>query len=183
MLLLCVLLLAQSGSTNSTQPLLKGLNKIVLSVSSLPSDWEVSGFTSERLKTDAEIRLRRAGIEITEDLSADPLLIVSLDHFSDGGSIVYMVMIRLSEDAVVPDRGVRTLATTWSRASYGTVGRGRVDSLRGTISDKIDDFINDWLKANPPARSGSFQEFLGRDRPRVIVPPGALGSQPVTKKY
>lgn len=184
MRLLLVALMAVSGFAG--EPLLKGLKKLALAVPSLPAEWERSGFSANRIRTDVEIRLRRVGIEITADLS-DPLLVVSLSQFADGGSIIYAIEVRLTEDVVVLHRGASVVAQTWVKTSFGIVGSRRVDSLRVDITDKVDDFINDWLKANPPARSGSFEEFMRRDREaparsRFNPSSDPLGSQVVIQK-
>ena len=47
------------------------------------------------------------------------------------------------------DRSITCLSTTWQRGQVGILGRKVIDDLRGIVGDRVDEFINDYLAANP----------------------------------
>jgi hypothetical protein len=174
-ILLCALVLAAD---------LAGIRAVDVVVEKLPAEFtQKSGFNEQNLSTDIELKLRRHGVPL--DKRSGPYIHVSTQLIEDEEKNfwAFRVEVSLREPAVLERTAETAFCSTWRVATIGIVGVKRLAGLRSFVSDAADEFINDWLKANPPARSGSFSEFMERERPRVIVPPGPLGSQPVTKKY
>ena len=151
---------------------LKGLQEVSVVVRYEQSATAKTGlFDSEDIKRDAQIRLRRAGVSVVEE--SDHALVISLKSLASCSDIQFSMQweVQLEEPVSISRRpGKVDYAATWMIRNFGYAGKDVLSSARQWVGDAVDVFVNDWLKANPPARS-------------VIVPPWPLGSQPVTKKY
>ncbi len=63
------------------------------------------------------------------------------------GVYVYATMLNLYQDVSLVRNDKRSIAPTWSTASYGTAQK--LANVRRTIKDIVDSFINAWLSVNP----------------------------------
>ena len=67
-----------------------------------------------------------------------------------GSLYTYIQNIQLSQDVLLERNiNISFIAPTWQRRSVRYVGIERLDSIRDSIKDYIDKFINDYLTVNP----------------------------------
>jgi hypothetical protein len=127
-------------------------------VEPLDPEMERLGLTKEQIQTDVEIKLRKTGFNVKgKDEFFFPYiyLYINLGSFhSDSGSVAYTIGTSLNQEVLLDrNKTVNTIASTWSTGSIGIVGQSNVRQLRDKISDQVDEFINNWLKANASTTS------------------------------
>jgi hypothetical protein len=133
---------------------LKGLNGINVLIEQLRPEVETLGLTREQLQSDVELRFRMAGIRVASN-DEEGLLTVSLTGAGTprGGRKSWYFSLLVSYSQLVslvraPD--IRVVGTTWSRGFVGRVWEQElIRTLRDTVSDLVDEFINDYLAVNP----------------------------------
>ncbi len=148
----CVL--ATAGRAEySTDESLKGLKSVYVLVERTGPNEHKIGITDDILRTDAELKLRTAGMQVvdktTSDLDAamlyinvavtDGLAAASL-HVEIGQDVI----LRRDHDIALPT------VTTWAM-SY-TFSKPSSEAIRNRVRDCTDAFLNAWLKANPKPR-------------------------------
>jgi hypothetical protein len=111
------------------------------------------------LQTDTELRLRQSGIRVLDqsELAAAPgvpiltLQIVLLRLSTVSGLYAFDAHLDLEQSVQLTRDGTKRLsAVTWSTTgTIGVVGTNQLSSLRETARDLIDQFVNDYLAANP----------------------------------
>lgn len=168
--LLVVAVLALPAQTKPELDSLRGLSEflVIAGVSRVLAD---AGFTNEQIQTDVELRLRKAGLTVVaEDVMLAPWkrtaydaeterllkraqalaqLVVEARCFPvEEGLLSYRIRIEVRQ-AVTTTRKVGLLATTWEYEELGAVGRLKASSLRSTVADVVDRFLNAYLAANP----------------------------------
>ncbi len=142
--------------TLGQQPLvgLKGVYVMTTVESPKPEEIELLGLTKDQIQKDVELRLRKSGIKVLTNkewatMPGTPSLMVSLSAFTYLALCVYSIRVELFE-AVTLVRGGQTSASVWEAGlSVGMVGTKSIRTVRENIGDKIDEFINDYLAANP----------------------------------
>jgi hypothetical protein len=158
---------------------LKGLCGVEVVVEDLESTTESAGLHREDLITDAELRLRTAGVKVlslkeSSDAPGCPWLHVNVNAFPQGSGFVYAVNVELFQDALL-DRGESTklrqaLGKTpcaldqdeisafslwsWSGTHVltwrtGYVGYGPLEAVHQAVRDRVDKFANDFRAENP----------------------------------
>lgn len=130
---------------------LKGLKHFNVVIEDLEPAAEQAGLSRDRLKTDVELRLRRARLPVAEGHQDAFLYVhISVERTATNG-LAYCVRVSLAENAVLArDKAIFTLAETWKRAGIGvTPSSDFVSEARQAVGDQVDDFINDYLAANP----------------------------------
>jgi hypothetical protein len=129
---------------------LSGLNSIYISAIVLPNVLETNGLTTEKIKTDIEIKLRQAGFKV--DTITTPVLWILVDAFESkvqSGLLVYSIKVELKENTTLKrNTAVNVYAIIWERSAFGTVSSSQTNVIRETIKDFVDEFILDYLKAN-----------------------------------
>jgi hypothetical protein len=137
------------------QRALRGLNGVYVLVEVLNPEAERLGLTQDQIKTDVELRLRKAGVRVltNEDrykTPGMPYLYVNVNtSFKSGtGLCAHSVGVELKE-MVMLARRFETVGSIWRTGSVGTVGIANIKELRGSVGDLVDEFINDYLAANP----------------------------------
>ena len=119
-----------------------------------PEQLERDGLTSLQITTEAELRLRKAGIRILTADEAPGVLAIRLHAVkSDGG--IYAISIVLSfEQSVVTKRepSVETICATWEVNNLLVVEKSNLRHVKDVIGDGMDVFANDFLTANPARR-------------------------------
>jgi hypothetical protein len=150
------------GQTPSSQTpdegQLKGLNQVVVLIESIDPQAVAAGLTAAKVRTDVELRLRRAGIKIPR--SADEMakdqgyldVILNLMRNPDMPVWAIVVEVQLSQAAQLerPNAPIPyVLATTWKTGDFGFVGSNLLTSrVRESVDDCVDKFINAYLAAN-----------------------------------
>lgn len=140
---------------------LKDLPGVRVIVADFRNTAEAAGFDSQTFQTDVELKLRMAGITVTEDLDFPYLYLnVGALHRERNQSHAYDITLQLiqpvllrsqlrSDSKKLPEDAwamSTTPATTWST---GLLGFGAVADVRAGVKDVVDKFVNDWLAVNP----------------------------------
>jgi hypothetical protein len=149
-LLFCSTMTAQDSEQGRKS--LKGIAGFYLSVEKLDPDVEKEGLTTDQIRADVELRLKKAGIKVltleqASQAPGKPRLGLDLMIGSKQGLYPYALdigahqIVKLERDpTVIID------ATTWSVGSAGIAG---LSGIRDTVRDRLDEFINAWLSVNP----------------------------------
>lgn len=160
----CAALLALLGArflvaadTDYYRRSLVGLRGVQVIVEPLRPEAEARGLTTALLQTDAELRLRKAGIRVltrqeSEQAPGNPYLYVNVAITT--GSIYWGDSLHVSLRQTVlleRDTAVRIDAETWDASSGGGIylPENIAQKVRGAIDDLVDQFVNAYLAANP----------------------------------
>jgi hypothetical protein len=115
---------------------------------------ERAGFTKDQIQTDAELKLRMAGIKVLsrEERLKEPgmpfLYVNASVVLRSSPSFVYHIEIYLGQKVILV-RDVKTVSVgyTWSTGSVGITPNPQY--IRDKIKDLVDIFINAYLSVNP----------------------------------
>jgi len=137
---------------------LRGLQGVELFVMGPTAEIEKYGLTESQIRTDVELKLRQAGVKVLSSKEryktpGAPLLTVFALVRKWPESEVFSVDVRagLTQSVVlVRDRSILCNATTWETFPVGGVIAAKdLQSVRRVVKDHVDEFINDYLAANP----------------------------------
>ena len=110
------------------QTALRGLKGVYVLVESLAPEAEQLGLNKGQLKTDVELRLRKAGVRVLtkeewKRIPGVPYLYVNVNTFIRAGSALcaYSTSVVLNE-MVMLARGFPTVGAIWSTGAVGSVG-------------------------------------------------------------
>jgi len=133
---------------------LTGLHGVGVIVERLDAEVERAGLTRGMLQTDAELKLRLAGIQVLTDQELDkepghPLLLLTPNILLRSGAFGCSVEL-LQNVQLIRAPSVGTLAPTWSTSGVGVAPARRVlEDVRNTFKGLVDRFVNAYLAANP----------------------------------
>ncbi|NOJ53025.1 MULTISPECIES: hypothetical protein [Myxococcus] len=157
---------ATASASDDVDESLRYLPGVAIVVQSLPPH---ASITTAQVRTMTELALRRSGIRIFTDdeaisVSGYPVLHVNIDIGKPKEAVIYSVDITLRQFVRLLSTKSLARAITWTTSGgYGVVPRHDVGSLiREGLQPMLDDFCNDYLKANPP------QHRPARVRPAVM---------------
>lgn len=128
---------------------LKGLTELRLYVGDLSEDAIKTGITKERIKTITELKLRREGITIAEEGDAllfivvyvrDRVMLITLDIYD--GIILYR------DPSIEHIAGIVWHSLRWGYEEPSISAK----HIYSTLSEQLDEFLNDWYKVNPKKR-------------------------------
>jgi hypothetical protein len=145
---------AQTGRAAQTdRATLTGLKAVSVLVENIDKDAERAGFSGGQIKTDVELRLRKAGVRVVETTNyAFPYLYINLNtlQLSNFPTWIYSLRVGLVQTVTLPrEKPFFCVAETWNRGSLGFAPAGTlVSSARSQLGDLVDQFINDFLAAN-----------------------------------
>jgi hypothetical protein len=116
------------------------------------------------IKTDVELRLRRAGIKVLDmetcqKTPGKPFLRV-VGNTTTPATQIFAVShdVELFQSVVLNrDKSISTLASTW-RTGGVALGVGKANLVKGVrdlLRQDVDEFINDFLAANPRIKPGT----------------------------
>ncbi len=142
---------------------LRGLKGVYVLVENLDADTERAGLWKSQIQTDAELKLRKAGVRVaTETESINDYgfatLYINVGTNSLKGSNTGLYAFNVTIQAEQMARLARLPATLPPVVSvtyevigqFGTVGESHLrDQLRSVVNDGIDTFLNDYLAVNP----------------------------------
>lgn len=145
-------------------PSLKGLSGVRVVVEEFRRAAEDAGFDTMTFQTDVELKLRLAGIRVfAADAALLPALYLNVNalHGKADERHGYGINLFLLQEARLQrpspadpgkqaseghlDGPINSVAT-WYR---GMVGVGQLAHVRSGVKDLVDEFVNDWLAANP----------------------------------
>lgn len=136
---------------------LAGFDTLKVVVEDLTPQMEQAGLTVEQIQTDVEIKLRKAGFKVKDkDAVFDPYiyLYTKVSSFKQDGNFAIDVKTTLNQRVLLErNKSIGNSSTTWETDYIGIAGEGYVRGIRDLISDQVDRFINDWLKANASTTS------------------------------
>jgi len=134
---------------------LMGLSGVNVGVT-LDPDVERQGLTINQLQIDVEWRLRQAGIPVLSPHDylmtlGQPMLYIFQSVKAKGnGLIVDQVSISLNQDVKLSrDHNISGSLATWEKISINVIENLEAKDVRKRVMDLIDQFINDYLAANP----------------------------------
>lgn len=143
---------------------LRGLSGVYVLVEQIRVDMESDGLTHDRIQTDVELRLRKAGIPVLSKeqmLKAPgmPNLYINIQSIRSAiyRGYSYSLEVSLDQDVSLTRTVISTnptyhptiTASTWSRTLVGTAPVDELSTIRRSIADYVDQFINDYLAVNP----------------------------------
>jgi hypothetical protein len=135
------------------QERISGLNGICVRTTLLGG--ENSGLSESQIQTDTELTLRKASIPVLEGrtpTAAKPCLTVRVSLFKTGaGDYVADVFVELDELATSKRRpSLDIVGSSWGRATMLEPSpRDGLRDVRNEITDIVNTFANDYLRANP----------------------------------
>ncbi len=137
---------------NWSRETLRGINGVFLLVEVVEPEIERAGLTRGQIKTDVEQKLRMAGLNVLAPEEATktpgrPWLAVYPNIHTTDGKYVYATMLYSYQDISLVRNNKRSIASTWSTASYGTTQK--LANIRSKIKDLVDAFLNALLSVNP----------------------------------
>lgn len=137
---------------------LRGLQGLELFVMGPKAEIEKYGLTESQIRTDVELKLRQAGVRMLSSKErfrtpGAPLFTVFafVDKQPNGDAFLVNIRAELTQSVLLErDRSISCNATTWQTwPKVGLLGSRDLQSVRQVVKDHVDEFINDYLAANP----------------------------------
>ena len=154
MCVLAVVVILASSAGAAETPVrrvpLSGLTGVYLVFANPSPGAQREGPADQTLRAEAESKLQGAGIRLLSEAqwsstSGSPALhvVVSVTKIPLG-IYAFVVNVELQQE-IAP----RTLAVTWRTHRVGVLRAARLPDVRGIVRDRIDQFVTDFLAANP----------------------------------
>ena len=137
---------------------LQGLEGVFVLVRDIRQEAEKYGLTKKALQTDTELQLRRYGIKVLtlEECVSTPgqpflciNVILSLEEGVPLAGAAINVELRETVLLLREPKRICYSVSTWSKTGVWGVGLSRIKDLRESVKDLVNEFINDYLAANP----------------------------------
>ena len=134
---------------------LRGLKGVFVTIQGLKEYMEKDGLTKLQVKTDVELRLRKAGIKVlTEEELPVPkeyaVLFVDINSFKMSDGYAFNCSLEVLQAAkLLRDPEITGPFMTWTSFHTGYVPKDNLRFIREGLSDLVDEFINDYLAVNP----------------------------------
>lgn len=141
---------SQTGFVDGKDVLIsiKGINVVV---NNADANTNEIGLTKQRIQADVELRARKAGLLVGEQVVG--VLEVDLKVIkTESGLFAYSINVNFREVVELSTRNVAAIASIWSHDMMGVAGRSKTSVIGENIGYAVDRFINDWLAANPPRK-------------------------------
>jgi hypothetical protein len=122
---------------------LKGIKTLAVLVEKLSEDGMKIGLTGEKIRTTAELSLRREGIVIANTVTY-PCLYIKINVMGPE----YSIRVEMREEAALTRIPLSFRVTTWYAESTGTHG-GDSSHIIAALEERLNGFANDYKKANP----------------------------------
>jgi hypothetical protein len=148
---------AWSFDTPAARSTLKGIKALRVQIAPLPTDLQRLGLAWDQIQADVELRLRQAGIIVSQaEATATPLLWVALNSLPRGDSFFVSFSIKLDLVQFVQlarDMSIGAPAPTWGVDTVGTGDMHPTETnrtaFRDFVRELVDRFINAYLEQNP----------------------------------
>ena len=151
--------------SRSTLKGLKGVYVLVQFFQEKNNNLNEIGLSEDVIRTDVELKLRMAGVNVVskdealQKLPVIPQLVIEIMGLTTAGAgekgpkqITSTVSIMLIQPtSLVRDPGISALAVTWLRGGYvyGLANKRIAANIRNIVKDCVDVFINAYLSVNP----------------------------------
>jgi hypothetical protein len=150
LLLALLLVVSPLAAQEAPKPSLKGLAAVKLNIS-ISNSLVEAGVNGARLRSQVELQMRRAGLQVDPSLS-EPNLYLEITGVRGPGTSNYACFVSLSlSEAVKMTRNDETItACIWGPDMYVLYLPSNLESsLFQTTGDRVDQLLNDWLRVNP----------------------------------
>jgi hypothetical protein len=153
--LLLIVTITEAHATQDRDKL-KGLSGVLVVIEALNPDLERGGVAQAQLKTRVEVKLRQAGIRVltpTEFLTIPDsaylyLNLTSVQVTPDRPIYALFLSLEVHEPVIIRRNKETSFgATTWNTGKLLVFSTTR--SIQDRLGDLVDEFINDYLAANP----------------------------------
>ena len=128
---------------------LRGIESFDVVVECLDTESQEHGITVEKIKTAVELRIKRTGIRVG-DKEESYLYVQVTTLWDEAGFFCAAVYVGFNQKVVLKKNKISNFVTTWKTA-YLLKGPTKTASSQifESINDRIDEFLNDYLAANP----------------------------------
>jgi hypothetical protein len=153
-LIMLLLIPGISSALTSDQEALVGLKGVYVLVEYIRPELERLGIIEKQIKTDVELRLRKAGVRVLTKVEKSNTPDAATLYVKENGLITSRGLYLFSIDVqllqlVTLARGSRVVGCIWIHNDIGIVGIDNISKIRPRLADLVDKFINDYLAANP----------------------------------
>lgn len=135
-------------------PVLRGLKEVFVNVEDLDFRVERVGLTTDHLRTDAELKLKMAGIKVQSERESmrtpgSPQLHIMVKVLgTSSGEYAAHIRVELREAVdVVRHPGMEVVTSTWTAGKFGVTPA--LSDVRQQEQALIDTFITEYKVANP----------------------------------
>lgn len=155
-IVLCVVLVLSASAFAQAQQddrkVLRGLNRLHVAVERLEPEIERDGLYDNLLVSDAEMKLKMAGIEVLSkeeciENSCGPTLYLRVNALRRKLGYIYRVELFLVEPVVLIRNKIERDAKVLEIPAEWGMGR-RLTDIREKANDAVDRFISAWVAAN-----------------------------------
>jgi hypothetical protein len=156
---LCGIAVSSSfAEANLQRETLRGLPGAWVVVEKLPTELEQTGLTQDQVQTDAENRLRKAGIAIlTQDecwqTPGMPWLYITVALLKVNATTYAATIGAVLNQEIVLTRNpqIKAFGATWDAGVHlGAIGAESLPTVRNHVGSLIEQFIADYQAVNPP---------------------------------
>jgi hypothetical protein len=143
------------------QDTLKGLREVCVQVEEVEHSFEKLGVTRRKVKSDVKRQLEEAGIRVADavDCLQSPFLpylrIVLMGLPVEPSLFAAFLSVELREPVTLTrksaERGV-AFASVWEKNMLLVLSPDKVPTLRAKAGELLDNFLDDYRKANPSRR-------------------------------
>lgn len=139
---------------------LRGIKSILIVVKKFHQEVQEYGLTKDKIQRDVELKLQLAGIEIIpleEFPTLEPYLFIKINTVYKFGIFAYSSLVELKQLVYLgSDPKLSFDAITWSKIITGAAKERELGkTIRSSVKDLIDIFLNDYLTVNPKQESNS----------------------------
>ena len=135
-------------------PVLRGLKEVSVDVEELDFRVERVGLTTEHLRTDAELKLKKAGIKVQSEKESmrtpgSPQLHIMVKVLgTSSGDYAAHIRLELREAVrLVRNPGMEVFMSTWTTGKFGVTPT--LSDVRQQEQALLDKFITEYRAANP----------------------------------
>lgn len=129
---------------------LKGLGEVSVLVESVDPKAVDIGLSIDQLKADVELRLRQSRIKVTDNARSWVYVRLSTLKMNEEPAWVFHIRLELDQAVHLDRNNLSAVAATWETGGIAIVDENRfVDTVRLNLRDDVDQFVNDYLAANP----------------------------------
>jgi hypothetical protein len=135
-------------------PVLRDLKKVFVDVEELDFRVERIGLTTDHLRTDAELKLRRAGVKVQSAkesmrMPGIPQLYIMVKVLgTSSGDYAAHIRLELREAVrLVRNPGMEVFTSTWTTGKFGVTPT--LSDVRQQEQALLDNFITEYRAANP----------------------------------